>query len=233
MSVWMIAAAMGTVELIIVGLGGMAILIVLALIIMQVRQSSKRKQATRQAQIKAQIKPRPAASVNMKTNWLEGVEGGVLNKTFHIGAREATIGRKVGNYIQIIDDNVSRVHVKVIGNAQGVSVIDQNSNVGTRVNGESLTGGVAHLLQDGDRLEIGQNTMIFRAQANFGTNHGLTDAKVAGQAQIKKTEAMAAMNWKKEVADALVKAGGDKQKAAEIMGVSEEVYERMLEQAGS
>ncbi len=228
-----IVAAVGLVELMMVGLGGVAILIVLALVIMQVRQSGQKKEALRQAEVKAQIKPKPAASINMKTNWLEGVEGGVRDKTYHIGAREATIGRKVGNYIQIIDDNVSRVHVKVIGNAQGVSVIDQNSNIGTRVNDTPLTGGVAHLLKDGDRLQIGQNVMVFHAQANFGTNHGLTDAKIAGQAQIKKTEAMGALNWKQEVADALVKAGGDKAKAAEIMGVPVEVYERMLEQAGS
>ena len=87
------------------------------------------------------------------------------------------------------------------------------------------------MLKQGDRLEIGTNAFIFHTQANFATNHGLTEAKIAGQAQQKATQAMAAVNWKKDVSDALMKAGGDRQKAAEIMGVPEEVYEKMLEQA--
>lgn len=215
------------VETVMVVLGGVAVLLLLVMVAYNLL--GKKQDAS--AALTTAPKPRPAASVNMRTNWLEGVEGSVQGKTFHIGAREATIGRKVGNYIQLIDDNVSRVHVKVMGSAQGVEVIDQKSNIGTQVNGKALTAGVAHLLQSGDRLTIGKNVFVFHAQANYEVNYGLTEAKVAGQAQHKQTAAMGVINWKQDVADALMQAGGDKVKAAELMGVSPEVFERMLEQA--
>lgn len=223
---------MSIIEIFILGMGGMAVLIVLALIVMQLNRSSQeRTQRQLGGTSGGTGRPIPAARVNMRSNWLEGVEGSVVGKTYHIGSREGTIGRKVGNYIQLIDDNISRVHVKFIGSAQGTSIIDQKSNIGTRVNGQPLTAGVAHMLEQGDRLEIGANTFIFHTQASFPMNHGLTEAKIAGQAQQKTTQAMGAVNWRKDVSDALVKAGGDKQRAAEIMGVPVEVYEKMLEQA--
>ncbi len=223
---------MGPVEIVIIGLGGVAVLIVLALVFMQLNKRAAEPYQPPAPQLgSAPARPQPAASVNVKRNWLEGVEGSVQGKTYHLGSREGTIGRKVGNYIQIIDDNISRVHVKFSGQGQGATITDQKSNIGTFVNDEKLTPGVAHMLKEGDRLKIGQAVFVFHGQANFPVNHGLTEAKIAGQAQMKKTEALGVLNWKQEVSDALMKAGGDKAKAAEIMGVPQEVYEKMLDQA--
>ena len=155
----------------------------------------------------------------------------VLSVNQYTEARDVTIGRKIGNYIQLIDDNVSRVHVKVRGTAQGVEVTDQKSNQGTMVNDDKLVANVPQMLQNGDKLKIGDNVFIFHAQADFGTNHGLTEQKVAGQAQNRATAAMGQLDWKSELSATLMKAGGDKEKAAEMMGLSPEVFEKMLEQA--
>jgi len=211
-----------------IGLGVVAIGIAIALVVM--RSGSNNSSPSPSNQLSGK-KPLPAASVSKKANWLEGTAGTIQGKTYHVGTRQVTIGRKVGNYIQIIDDDVSRVHVKISGKANGLEVIDDGSNSGTFVNDQKLVSGVPQLLSNGDRLRIGKNVFVYHAQGAFGTNHGLTDQKIAGDAQIKQTASFGAVNWKQEVADALVQAGGDKAKAAELMGVSVEIFEKMLDQA--
>lgn len=216
-----------------IGLGGVVVILAIVLAVMMRGGDTAANTTPNQLTDGPRPKPQPSASLNRQSNWLEGVAGSIQGKTYHVGSRDVTMGRKVGNYIQLIDDNVSRVHVKLKGNAQGVQITDQKTTLGTRVNGEKLVAGVPHMLADGDRLEIGEDAFIFRARADFPTNHGLTDQKVAGSAQMRQTAALGQLNWQQELADNLVKAGGDKARAAELMGLSPEVFEKMLEQAQS
>ena len=218
------------VKLVMIGLGALAIIFAIILVVQHFRGQGGRAAPSPQPS-STPSRPKPAASVNRRSNWLEGIAGQAEGKTYHIGARDVTIGRKIGNYIQLIDDNVSRVHVKVRGTAQGVEVTDQKSNQGTMVNEDKLVANVPQMLQNGDKLKIGDNVFIFHAQADFGTNHGLTEQKVAGSAQNRATAAMGQLDWKSELSATLMKAGGDKEKAAEMMGLSPEVFEKMLEQA--
>jgi hypothetical protein len=181
---------------------------------------------------KQQLNARRGAVVK-RQNWLVGIEGDVAGKTYHIGQREATLGRKVGNYIQLMDEKVSRVHTKVrASRGGGLEVIDEDSEIGTFVNGERLESGVARMIQDGDVIAIGVNKFRFEATGDHQVNHGLTEQKVAGAAQNKATAAMSAMSWQNDVKASLEAAGGDVEGAAKHMGVDVEVFKKMMEQAG-
>ncbi len=208
---------------------GAAVLIIIALVAMRSQGDETMASSTANRQLDHDSRPSP--SVARRSNWLEGTQGTVARKTYHIGTRNVTIGRKVGNYIQLIDEEVSRVHAQVHGTSRGVELTDKGTQLGTKVNGEDLVTDVPTLLEDGDTVEIGGNAFLFHAQADFPTNHGLTEQKVAGQAQQRATAAMGQLDWKQEVAGALMKADGDKARAAEIMGVSPEIFEKMLKQA--
>lgn len=213
---------------VLVGLGVVALLIMVALVVM--RQQSD--DAPRQSLPSAGANVRQSAAskrVSRESNWLEGLEGVAATKTFHIGMRSITAGRKIGNYIQLMDDGISRVHFKVSGTASGAQVEDMGSDNGTFVNDQQLVSKVPQPLSDGDLIRVGGNVFKYHARAEFQVDHGLTDKKVASQAQHRQTAAMGIVNWKDEIVEALDKAGGDPAKAAEIMGVSEEVFQKMLQ----
>lgn len=169
---------------------------------------------------------------NKRQNWLVGVEGGVQGKTYHIGAREATLGRKVGNYIQLMDEKVSRVHVKVRAVVGGLEVMDEGSELGTKINGESISAKTPHIMRNGDTMQIGDNVFKFEAEASHRVNHGLSEQKIAGAAQHKPTAAMAAMSWQDDVKAALNASDGDIEAAAKHMGVDAAIFRKMMEQAG-
>ena len=59
-----------------------------------------------------------------KYNWLIGRKGSVEGKTFHVGKRVGTIGRGLGNFIQLTDQNASKVHAQFRGAASGMQIKD-------------------------------------------------------------------------------------------------------------
>lgn len=167
-----------------------------------------------------------------KLNWFVGESGVAQGKTYHIGMRDVTIGRKVGNYIQLAEENVSRTHLKVRGSSIGVEIEDIGSESGTFINGERMVSGVPETLNNGDNIKIGDAVLIYHKEGNFGTNHGLTEQKVAGTMQHKKTATLGAIDWKAEVAESLAATDGDVAQAAQKMGMDEAVFRKMMESAG-
>jgi hypothetical protein len=172
------------------------------------------------------------SAVSKRQNWLVGVSGGVEGKTYHIGTRDATLGRKVGNYIQIMDEKVSRVHVKMSAVPGGLEVIDEGSEIGTKINGEALSAKVPRVMKNGDTMQIGDNVFRYEAEASYEMNHGLSEQKIAGAAQHKPTAAMGALNWQNDVKEALNAHNGDIEAAAKHMGVDAAIFRKMMEQAG-
>lgn len=75
-----------------------------------------------------------------------------------------TLGRASDADGQVIDDNVSRQHVRFEWDATARlhSVTDLGSRNGTRVNGEQVTGPA--LLRDGDEITLGATTIRFTTQ---------------------------------------------------------------------
>lgn len=71
---------------------------------------------------------------------------------------EVLIGRGKEASIRIDDEGVSRLHAKIVRHPEGiVAIVDLKSTNGTFCNGERIE---THVLQDGDRIQIGTTTII-------------------------------------------------------------------------
>ena len=71
---------------------------------------------------------------------------------------EVLIGRGKEASIRIDDEGVSRLHAKIVRHPEGtVAIVDLKSTNGTFCNGERVD---THVLQDGDRIQIGTTTII-------------------------------------------------------------------------
>lgn len=91
--------------------------------------------------------------------WLEGVGGALMGQQAMLSQADTLVGRSTVCDVQIYDPKVSRRHF-LIRYANGAFFLqDQQSSRGTRVNGEPVT---ATRLKPGDRIEIGDTTMVFR-----------------------------------------------------------------------
>jgi hypothetical protein len=69
------------------------------------------------------------------------------------------IGRAEDNQIRILDPGISRRHVLITATAQGYTLRDLKSQNGTYLNGERID---ETPLTDGDRITLGEVTLIFR-----------------------------------------------------------------------
>lgn len=207
------------------------VLIIVVLIVLRIQQSNEEELAPSASG--RQLGATTGASAQAKKlNWLVGEAGSPRGKTYHIGTRDVTIGRKVGNYIQLTEESVSRTHIKIKGTTTGVIVEDMGSEVGTFVNDEKLVAGVPRTLQNGDKVRMGEAVLVFHKEGSFGTNHGLTDQKIAGTLQHKKTAAMGVVDWKSEVQSKLDEANGDVAEAARKMNMPEDAFRKLMEKAG-
>lgn len=83
---------------------------------------------------------------------------------FRLGQRTLTLGRDVGNPVQIIDDKVSRRHALIRWAGNGYQLQDLNSSNGVLVNGQQVTQAT---LTVGDRLQVGNTELeVVNDQAN-------------------------------------------------------------------
>jgi pSer/pThr/pTyr-binding forkhead associated (FHA) protein len=166
-----------------------------------------------------------------KYNWLVGKSGDLQGKSFHVGKRTATIGRGVGNFIQIGDENSSRVNTQFKGAAAGLKIKDMDSSNGTRVNGAMLEPDEFRRLEDGDEIQIGDTILVYRREGNF-QDTALTGAKDVKASQQKQTQALGAVggaaDLTAQVEEAVERAGGDYEKAAQEVGLDPELVERIV-----
>jgi pSer/pThr/pTyr-binding forkhead associated (FHA) protein len=72
------------------------------------------------------------------------------------------VGRLPPAALVVADPKVSRRHCKVSKSKTGWTVTDLGSANGTRVAGRVVK---AHVLRDGDRVEIGRSALVFRGDA--------------------------------------------------------------------
>lgn len=176
-----------------------------------------------------------AATSGRKYNWLIGESGEVEGKSFHVGKRTATIGRGIGNFIQTGDENSSQVHAQFKGAAAGLRIKDMGSSNGTRVNGEQLEADTFRRLEDGDRVEIGNTVFVYRREGNF-QDAALTGAKDVRASQQKQTQALGAVggagDLSAQVREAVERADGDYEKAAQEVGLDAEMVQRIVEATG-
>ncbi len=80
-----------------------------------------------------------------------------IGKIYELRAEPMVIGRDPECAVFVDDDQVSREHARVVREDAGFIVYDLNSTNGTLVNGKAVK---EHVLQDGDRLQIGSSTVF-------------------------------------------------------------------------
>lgn len=88
---------------------------------------------------------------------IEGVNGGRV--AFPLVEPEILIGRMDSTDLVLAEPSVSRVHAKIIKETGGDVIVDLESRIGTRVNGESIS---RHRLVDGDIIQIASARLEYR-----------------------------------------------------------------------
>ncbi|MBF0144476.1 MAG: FHA domain-containing protein [Magnetococcales bacterium] len=94
------------------------------------------------------------------------LENGVVRKTIPLDGRVMHIGRDRDCEIPINYNSLSRFHAQVVLREDGNFVIrDLDSKNGTRVNDRPVR---EHFLQEGDRVQLGKYTLLFRLESPNG-----------------------------------------------------------------
>jgi pSer/pThr/pTyr-binding forkhead associated (FHA) protein len=88
------------------------------------------------------------------------VKGPEAGERFAIERERLTVGRDPDSDVFLNDVTVSRLHAVVTRDALGVTIRDEESLNGTYVNGEGVD---AHVLEEGDHVQIGRFLMVFFA----------------------------------------------------------------------
>lgn len=102
-----------------------------------------------------------APSGDLPKAWLEGVAGVMMGHTAALEKSDMMVGRSTSCDIQVYDPKVSRRHF-MIRFANGAFFLqDQQSSRGTSINGERV---MAQRLHDGDRIEVGDTTLVFHVE---------------------------------------------------------------------
>ena len=85
------------------------------------------------------------------------ISGKSAGRLYKLASELAVIGRGADATIYIDDDSISRFHAQVRKTASGIVVEDLDSTNGTFFNGDKKA---AHVLQDGDKIQIGSTTIL-------------------------------------------------------------------------
>jgi len=92
-----------------------------------------------------------------------------------------TIGREEGNSIQINDERVSRFHLKIKEQEEGIVLTDLGSTNGTKVNGERVT---LKKLRHGDMIQVGRTCFLYGSRdqidARYSKLKELTEGGLLG-----------------------------------------------------
>jgi serine/threonine protein kinase len=90
-----------------------------------------------------------------KGPYLLGRSGNYTGQKISINADNLTIGRSSSNSLKVKESSVSRIHAMIIRTKRGVYIRDENSSVGTLLNGQRIQPTVPLKLHNGDIIQIG------------------------------------------------------------------------------
>jgi hypothetical protein len=101
----------------------------------------------------------------MATITLRVLDGADRGKIFEDVELPITIGREEGNAVQLNDERISRVHLRIQSDHDDIVLTDLESTNGCRVNNEEVQ---LRILRHGDLITLGRSTLIFgnRQQIN-------------------------------------------------------------------
>ena len=100
-----------------------------------------------------------------------------------LGRRTNVIGRAEALPMQILDDMVSRKHLRIRydENTNEHSAEDMNSKHGVLINNRKIT--VQAVLKEGDQIRIGQTTLLFTKEDFDDRESALSHFKKVGERQ--------------------------------------------------
>ncbi len=98
---------------------------------------------------------------DMPNAWLEGVSGAMQGKSAILQQGDTLVGRSTVCDVQIFDPKVSRKHFRIRYGNGAFYLQDQQSSRGTTINGQRV---MAQKLNDGDRIVIGDTTLLFHVE---------------------------------------------------------------------
>lgn len=98
--------------------------------------------------------PKPA----VREAYLDGKKGSFAGKKIHLKVENFSIGRGRENDLQLPDKKISRLHARVRYSQGSWFVQDQDSKLGTQINGKPVK---AARLTSGDSIKIGDDVFIF------------------------------------------------------------------------
>src|SRR5690606_30771270 len=78
-------------------------------------------------------------------------------ETVDLGDDPVTVGRQLGNFITLKDDQISRFHCVIEFKRGVLGVRDLGSRNGTYVNGQKIS---AKRLKDGDKVRVGKTEFV-------------------------------------------------------------------------
>lgn len=170
--------------------------------------------------------PKPSsAAAGSKAHWLVGVSPlNLKDKAWHIGERTVTLGRGTGNFVQVVDEAVSRIQCQFAPDGRGLKVVDKAGHSNTFVNGAPIG---EHLLTEGDVLRVGGCEFVYRAFGEFGANQGL-DRRQVGLQTAKETKLGGMQTVPQMLEAALRDNHGDLDQAAESLGMKQDFFLQML-----
>jgi two-component system, cell cycle response regulator len=80
-----------------------------------------------------------------------------VGETHRLARGESVVGRSAANAVHLVDDAISRKHVRIIRHEKEVLLEDLDSANGTFVNGEPVS---RCALKDGDKVRLGHTTVL-------------------------------------------------------------------------
>jgi ABC transport system ATP-binding/permease protein len=92
---------------------------------------------------------------------------------------EITIGRKEGNTIRLIEQNISRYHARLVKSQTGYFIEDKGSYNGIKVNGDRITG--RRFLKENDQIALGDYRLFLKVDKEKEAKAPAQEAKVAPQ----------------------------------------------------
>ena len=85
--------------------------------------------------------------------------GDTVEQVLELDRDVTLVGRTGDVHLRLPDPGVSRRHLEVRRRGRDLVLTDLGSTNGTRVNGRPVQ---AHVLADGDRIELGESSLVFR-----------------------------------------------------------------------
>jgi pSer/pThr/pTyr-binding forkhead associated (FHA) protein len=99
-------------------------------------------------------------ALRLQVTALDDPQARVFRYEFDAELAHITLGRRGGVDVLLPHPKVSLVHARIERRGQDYFIVDEGSQAGTRLNGSAVSGGERVPLRDGDRIGIGEFSLI-------------------------------------------------------------------------